>query len=416
MDSANIMRGPALTKSLIGTAAGAALLVGVVAFALNDSDRTLAASGGFLRDGQAGFVVTDFNYALGPDHAETGACHQGFSKSSEEIYAASPEGQRRPGEDDEQYGERIEDGGRAIAQAPDGTHFCTRPDLAPPDPHTRLLLDPSSLAEGIDLDGKVSRSRQDLRSTRLDFNGPDSTRGIDNQFWRLVGCNKAFQKDGISREGLSTAMYTGSWGILIVLKDVDDLRNDDHVEVGIHANADPIQLSPTREALEYATYAMDQDPDYRAKTTGRIEDGVLITEPVDVRFHHDVNGMYLQRPLRDARIKAKLSADGVLTGYLGGYTPINAFYDMQFGFRNGKNADGSPSPPRRVVNSANGASNVLGHTCQGMYQGLQRLADGHRDAKSGKFISVSTQYRFEARPAFVVDVDTRSKNEQLVRK
>lgn len=409
-------RRPASKKAVIGTSAGVVLLLGAAALVLSEPDRTLAASGGFVRDGRAGFVVTDFNYALGPDHSETGACKTGFSKSSEEIYAASPEGQRRRGEDDEQYGERIQDGGRTVARAPDGTPFCARPDLAPPDPHTRLLLDASAVAEGIDLDGKTSRSRQDLQSARLDFNGPDGTTGIDNQFWRLVGCNKSFQSDGISRNGLSTAMYTGAWGILIALEDVDDLRNDDHVKVGIHANADPIQLSPTREALEYATYAIDQDPAYRAITTGRIEGGVLTTEPVDVQFHHDVNGMYLQRPLRDARIRATLSSDGVLKGYLGGFTPVRAFYDMQFGFRNGKNADGTPSPPKRVLNSANGASNVLGHTCQGMYQGLLRLADGHRDTETGKFTSVSTQYRFEARPAFVVDVETRSKNEKLVRK
>src|SRR3546814_8918148 len=79
-------------------------------------------------------------------------------------------------------------------------------------------------------------------------------------------------------------MLTGSWGILITLSGVDDIRNDDDVEVGFFANADPIQLSPLRAPLSYGTYAIDQDPRFRAKAHGRIKDGVLTSDPVDVRF------------------------------------------------------------------------------------------------------------------------------------
>ena len=402
-------------KTWIGSAIGIAVAASAFALSLSNSDRKLASSGGFVRDGKAGFVVSDFNYALGPDHEETGACRTGLSKSSEEIFSESAAGRRRPNESDEDYSRRIREGGQAIAEFDDGTHYCTRPDLAPRDTHNRLLVDADAPAEGIDLDGTISRSTRDRRALRLDFNGIDGAKGVDNQFWRLVGCTRSYQSDGISRGGLTTGMFTGAWGIVITLDDVEDIKNDAHVEVGIHANADPIELSPTREALDYATYAIDQDPKFRATTRGRIEDGVLISEPVDVRFHHDVNSMYLERPIRDARIRATLSANGVLTGYLSGYSPILEFYDLQFAYRNGKNADGTPSPFKRVVNSADGASNALGHTCQGMYQAMHRLADGHPDPKSGKFTSLSTQYRFEARPAFVVDVDTKSKNEKLVR-
>ena len=125
--------------------------------------------------------------------------------------------------------------------------------------------------------------------------------------------------------------------------------------------------------------------------------------------------MHMERPLSDARIQAALSSDGVLKGYLAGYTPIVEMYDYQFGFRDGKDASGKPSPLGRRLGSANGAARVLGHTCQGIYQSLNRLADGHPDPKTGKFTSISTQYRFEARPAFVVDVETKSANEKLAR-
>lgn len=405
---------PLARKGLLYAGGGAVVLASAVALSLPSSQRTTAGGGGFVRDGEASFVVTHFAYALGPDAKQTGACPNGMSKNVAEIFAATPAGQRRPGEGDEEYGKRLEAGGEAISATPDGKNFCMHPQLAPPDPHTRILTSASAPAEGIDLDGKVSRSVKDARSGRLDFVGVDGTKGVDNQFWRTVGCSRSFQEGGQSN-GFEIEMYTGSWGILITLDDLDDLKNDDHVKVGIHANADPIQLSPTREALEYATYAMDQDKAFRATTTGRIENGVLVTEPVDVRFHNVVNSMHLERPLRDARIRASLSPAGVLKGYLAGYTPVAELYDFQFGYRNGKDASGKPSPMGRRLGSANGAARVLGHTCQGVFQLLNRLADGHKDPKTGKFTSVSTQYRFEARPAFVVDVPTKSTNEKLVR-
>lgn len=406
--------GSRLRKGLIYGGVVAVLLAGALAFVLSPSDRATAQGGSFVRDGEAGFIVTHFAYALGPDAEETGACPNGMSKNVAEIFAETPEGQRRPGEGDEEYSKRLEAGGQSISVTEDDKNFCMHPELAPHDPHTRILTSAAVPAEGINLDGKVSRSRADAQSGRLDFAGVDGIKGVDNQFWRAVGCTRSFQSDGQSN-GFEIGMYTGSWGILITLSDLDDFKNDDHVEVGIYANADPIQLSPTREALEYATYAMDRDKAFRATTTGKLENGVLTTEPVDVRFHNEVNSMYLERPLRDARIQARLSADGVLKGYLAGYAPVGEMYDLQFGYRNGKDASGEPSPIGRRLQSANGAARVLGHTCQGIWQSLHRLADGHPDPKTGKFTSISTQYRFEARPAFVVDVDTKSVNEKLTR-
>lgn len=400
-------------SKLLMSATGAVAVAAALAYTLAPTERLSAQGGSFLRDTEAGFVVTKFAYAVGPKSDAT-ACPAGMSKDVSLIFGASPEGQRRPGEGDEEYSKRLENGGKAISAAPDGRNYCMHPGIAPPDPHTRVLVSTLAQAEGIDLDGKVSRSQADARNGRLDFIGVDGAEGVDNQFWRAVGCNRSFQSAGQSNS-FDIGMYAGEWGILIKLGGVDDLRNDDSIEVGIYANADPIQISPTREALEYATYAMDQERPFRATTTGRIENGILTSDPVDVRFHSVVNALYLQRQLREARIRATVSPQGVMKGYLAGYTPVNALYDHQFGYRNAKIADGSLAPIQRRLGTSNGAARVLGHTCQGIWQSLHRLADGHPDPKSGAFTSISTQYRFEARPAFVVDVDTRSKNDTLVR-
>jgi hypothetical protein len=210
-------------------------------------------------------------------------------------------------------------------------------------------------------------------------------------------------------------VYTGAWGILITLKGAQDLHNAKDVEVGIYANADPIQLSPTREALPNATYAMDQDPRFRATTHGRIANGVLTTEPVDVRFYVVTNSIHLERPLQDARLQVTLTPEGGMEGILAGYTQVEELYDFQYGFRNGTDGKGNPAPLQLRAGSSIGQAAVLGHTCQGAYYAMKQLADGHRDPKSGQCSALSTQYRIKAITAFVVDTPTQSTNRDLER-
>ncbi len=114
--------------------------------------------------------------------------------------------------------------------------------------------------------------------------------------------------------------------------------------------------------------------------------------------------MLFDRPLRDAVVKMTLGEDGVLDGYLAGYTGVEEMYDMQFGLRNGIDAvailDGERIPRR---GSGQGASRVLGYTCNGVYHALHEHADGHPDPETGRCTSISTQYQLTAIPAFVID-------------
>lgn len=378
----------------------------------------VSAEATFVQGGSAGFVVSDIKFALGEDAAKTGACPRGMSKDVEEIFATTPQGKRRKGEPDEQYAKRLAAGGRELSTGPNGQNLCMHPEAGAPDPHFRTIDSSNAPVDGIDLDGVDSSA--DMPATvgvcrHQDFIGTKGESGIDNQFYRLVGCNRSFQSGGQSN-GFAVEMLTGSWGILLALGGIDDLRNDDEVEVALVANADPIQLSPGREPLSYATYAMDQDPRFRAKTRGRIKDSVLTTEPVDVRFRYVVNSMRLERPLRDARLRVTISDDGTLEGYLSGYTPVEGMYDFLYGFRSAKNAAGELAPLPLRMGSANGAARVLGHTCNGAYHALYKYADAYPDPQTGRCTSISTQYRIKAIPAFVVDVATESVTGKLSKK
>lgn len=367
-----------------------------------------------FRNGEAGFVVTEFAYAVA-DAKDTGACPRGMTAGVHgliETYSKTPAGQLKPGENPQAYERRLS---RAVNTAPGGENLCMNPELGGPDPGWRMVSGRGVKIDGIDLDGQDSASGKRPAAgtcSHEDFVGNDGTRGVDNQFYRMIGCTTGFQSNA-QGNGFQTEMYTGSWGILMTLKGVDDLKNDPDVEVGFYANADPIQLSANRAALAYATYAAEQDPRYRSVTRGRIVDGVLMIDPVDMRFHNVVNAMKDDRELRSARISFKFTPDGGLQGYLAGYTPVEKMYDLQFGARHSKNAKGELAPLPQRLNTSMGRAGALGNSCTGSYAALYEAADGDRDPKTGRCTSISTQYKVKLAPAFVIDARTQSVNSSL---
>jgi hypothetical protein len=396
----------------------------------------------FVQDGRAGFVVSNVSYALSKDAHETGACPNGMTvgrtpEAGSGAPNAAPAQRPAAGAAQTQTAQPQTTGGNSAGQRSQGgtedeamrryfaqmaepgrANPCSNPEAFKADPNFKTVKVRDIKAFGIDLDGQDSRANGKAAPGTCahdDLPGMNGERGIDNQFFRVVGCSNSYQSTGQSN-GYAIEMLTGAWGILITLDGVDDIRNDDSVDVGLFANADPIELSPNREPLRNATYAIDQDPRFQARTRGRIKDGVLTTDPVNVRFHKITNGIYLERPLNAARVSMTLSADGVLDGYLAGYTSVDDIYDFQYAFRNGKKADGSPADRRLVMVSANGQAAVLGHTCNGAYYALRELADGDRDPATGQCRSISTQYRITAIPAFVVEAKTSSVNDDLERK
>ena len=100
--------------------------------------------------------------------------------------------------------------------------------------------------------------------------------------------------------------------------------------------------------------------------------------------------------------------DGSLDGILAGYTNVDELYDFVVGYRTGKDAQGNPA--RQRFGSASGSSSSAGLTCNGLYHAFKQLADGHRDPETGQCSALSTQYRVQAIPAFVVEKPTASIN------
>lgn len=346
-----------------------------------------------------GFVVSHIEFALSDGADAAKACPDGMSQSYQdrgEGYIGMPEVQQKPDESDRDFYRRV----RALIESNDVKNLCQNPELGGPNPTFHAVSGEGIPVFGIDMDGENSQSSG--ACPHSDFTGANGEAGVDNQFYRVFGCVNGFQPTG-QANSFATEMLTGSWGILIRITDVEDAYNDESVKVGIYANGDPIQLSPSREPLEYASYSIHSAPRYHAETTGKIVDGVLTTAPVDVRFPWIVNAMYVDRHLRDAIVQATIGDDGKLDGYLAGYSPVENVYDVNIGFRNAVDAEGKPSPERRIVGAGFGKASAMGYTCEGVYHSLYANADGHPDPETGQCTSISSQFRIEALPAFVLD-------------
>lgn len=387
---------------------------GVALLALGAMPRSADGQTNFVQDGRAGFVTTYFEHAISTqDASQSGACPNGMSQSYRDIFRASPEGQQQAGESDLDHTRRVQRGGRQLALLPGGEMICMNPQAGAPDPHHRNVVGRNVPLVGIDLDGVDSRANGPTAPGTCahdDFRGVNGQRSVDNQWFRVAGCMRHYQPSA-RQTGITLEMLQGSWGLLFTLSGVDDLRNDDDVELGIYSNADPIQMGAGNAPLPNATYASVQDPRFRATARGRIENSVLTTDPVDIRFRYVIVNLRMERELRRARVRFNVGANGSLEGILAGYTPIDSAYDLDFAFRSAVDVNGQPTPFRLQV--AGGTPDTIGFTCQGVYRAFQEVADGDRDPSTGRCTSVSTQYEIRAIPAFIVDAETRGSNAEL---
>ncbi len=372
-----------------------------------------AFAAGAPEGGEAGFVVHGIGNALARPGQIDAMCPEGRSLGYVQIFEQTDEGKQRAGESVAELQNRVNEGAFQLATR-DGSNLCAHPEQGPPDPHYKTMTATGITSFGIDLDGQASSAATRPAPgtcAHNDFVGLDGRANIDNQMARVVGCDGAGEQYAAADEtsalpsgesGISEMMLQGGWGILIALSGVDDYENDEHVEVGIYANADPIVLSATKEPIPFATYATDPDPRFRGETVGRIENGVLTTDPVDVRFHWLVAGLHLERPLAHARLQVSFNDEGGMEGYLAGYTPVEAMYDINYGFRNAKTDAGEAAPDNMKKMLSVLGNSVMGRTCHGAYAALHALADGDPDPETGRCASISTQYWIRATPAFVM--------------
>jgi hypothetical protein len=210
----------------------------------------------------------------------------------------------------------------AIRRGPNGEDVCMNPDSVKDPP---LLLVEGEKAYGMDLDGKdgVATGKS---CPHQEFTGVDGTTGVDNQLYRLLGCVYGFRSYGQFEANENENRKSNGKGMtLIEISDVDDVRNDPDVRVTIYRAVDQYTLDGSGRFLPFGSYRIDVangKPRYSSTLRGKIVDGVLTTETGDVNLPFYGNYTYMNRLLRDMRLRLTLGADGttaegMAAGYLG---------------------------------------------------------------------------------------------------
>lgn len=338
--------------------------------------------------GVMGFVVQDF---VPPVIQGSDACPSGVSPKIREAYLESLPPEEHARLERKENEPELTRRWQATVFGPGGTNICSQPDQF----DRPLLRTVQSIhAGGVDLDNDAPGES----CAHEEFTAPDGRTGIDNQEYRVMGCTLEWRgKDGIGGDqltGMRQFHASGEWTQVILLRGVDSLEHDDDVEV-IYANTpDRPQLDNHGNFLPgYSFTVSDKGPRHRNVLRGRIENGVLTTEPRDIRLAQtwgqggarDIRGARTVYDFRHAKLRLVFQPDGSLRGLVGGYRPV---FDV------------IQSP---AIGGA-GAALAAGIDCAGTLKTLRKYADGIRDPKTGKCSGVSSAMDLRAVPAFVNDV------------
>ncbi len=368
----------------------AATFVGVAVATFGAVPRTPAQAPRFPKppaSGELGFVVEMF---VPPVIQGKDACPQGLSPQLREAFleSVSPEERTRLLMKDNEP--ELTKRWQALVIAPDGANLCSQPD-AFDRPLMRTVQ--SSKAVGLDLDG----GGQAPSCGHDSFVSPEGDTGVDNQEYRVMGCTKEWRGvDGIAGDqqtGTRQFLNSGEWTQVILIRGIDSFERDDAVEV-IYGNSPDRPISDSKGALLRGTSftVSTKVPRFRNVLKGRIVDGVLTTEPADIKLTEtwgqggarDIRGNRSAWDYRQGRLRLVFQADGSLAGLLGGYRPV---FDV------------IKSPSLGGFGSAVAA----GIDCASRLKTLRQFADGLPDPATGKCTAVSSARRIVAIPAFVND-------------
>jgi hypothetical protein len=223
------------------------------------------------------------------------------------------------------------------------------------------------VAPGLDLDGVAGPE---------DFTSPDGVRGVDNQMHRVLGCIANYRApDGPIRFFEDEMVLRENYNRIIVqLAGVDSLADDPDVDVMIFRGRDNVLVDAGGlKALPGGTQRIDTHwgGRYIRRTHGRIDKGVLSTEPVDLLYPWDAFYMPTDHYMWGARLHLALTPVAA-EGLIAGYTDVETWYLHML--RNW-------SAHYQSYGKSSGPS---------IYKAMRRLADGVPDPVTGANRAISS--------------------------
>jgi hypothetical protein len=181
--------------------------------------------------------------------------------------------------------------------------------------------------------------------------------------------------------------------IVMILRNVHNLVNDDNVEVILASSQDRPIVDTQQNFIRHASYQVTTNAHWRNVLHGHILDGVLTTDPKDIVLERQLGNRPREHTIpidwdfSRSRLQLVFKSDGTLGGILGGYVPLITFMFQQIG-------------------GSAGTVTVADIDCASQYRTIKALADGERDPATGQCNRISSAMHIEAVPAFVFDHTT----------
>lgn len=220
-----------------------------------------------------------------------------------------------------------------------------------------------TIVPGVNLDGKVDAD---------DFINQDGVKGIDNQFFRAIGCIGSYRD--------VAALMVTKWRVdnafnrvVIELTDVDDLTSDDDVTVTTYRGLS--QLLPDATGNGYmpgGSQKLDMrfGKDFIQTFKGKIKDGVLTTAPADYLMPYQALSNVSTQLFKGVQWELRLTPDNA-EGYMGGYVDIASWQ------------------AQRQQSISTHHQSYGQESAQSLYKALRRLADGYPDPQTGENTAIS---------------------------
>ena len=232
---------------------------------------------------------------------------------------------------------------------------------------------------GLDLDGDPTNG----------FTSPDGETGIDNAYYKALGCWKSVRgparlSDGA--KGSNDSMREGAWTVVIVLSgDGADPRNDDNVKVGFYTSSDAIVRDGAGGVATDYTFSIKPDDKLETILEGRSRDGVITAKADAPVWMRGPDARELK--LVEAQLRLTMKEDGTLSGLMGGYRPWLPIYE------------GLVAARGPVVEALTWVQ------LPDIYYALRRYADYSPTGPDGEKTYISYNMQIDAAPAYVMTPD-----------
>ena len=318
-------------------------------------------------DGRIGYVMTNLFWSVYQTDDSKEECPRGFNDGPREQFAVLFPEHESMSVEETQLKQEIQTW--HPTDEPDGFEF---------------LEIEGPYGYGMNLDGEVGPN---------DFTHPETgQQGIDNEVYRAVGCIIGFRgPDGVEYIFQDKAIIDERYNrMMIELSGVDSLQNDEEVTVTLYRGLDRLLTDATGlKVMAGGSQRVDRrwGESLIRRTTGRIADGVLTTEPIPEVV---IPWQNLRVPsihiIRDLRFELNLEPGGA-TGLIGGYADVDAYYKQLI--RNDS-----------THHLSNGQISGIS-----LYKALRRLADAYPDPESGENTSISTSLDVRMAQVFIVHPD-----------